>query len=380
MHLGKEQIYKDNNEGEHLILNMREGKRVVVGISGGVDSSIAAALLKEQGFEVVGLFMKNWDEDDNEIYCSAAEDLDMASRVCQEIAVPLRTVNFSHEYWERVFEIFLNEYKMGRTPNPDVICNREIKFREFLEFSVKLGANFIATGHYARTRKKNSEMQLLTGKDSNKDQSYFLYQVRQSALAQTLFPLGDLTKDQVRAHATTLGLSNSDRKDSTGICFIGERRFKDFLARYLPSNPGEIRTVDGDCIGKHDGLWYYTRGQRHGLNIGGPGDAWYVASKDILNNILIVVQGHNDPNLMNKTLRASKPYWIAGTRPKQSPFRCTAKIRYQQVSQTCELYFAGPESIHVHFDNEQRAITPGQSVVFYDNEVVLGGATIDYSG
>ena len=352
----------------------------MVGISGGVDSSIAAALLKEQGFEVVGLFMKNWDEDDDKLYCSAAEDLDMASRVCEEIGIPLRTVNFSHEYWERVFKIFLDEYKMGRTPNPDVICNREIKFREFLEFSIKLGANFIATGHYARTRKRNSKTELLIGKDSTKDQSYFLYQVQQVALAQTLFPLGDLTKNQVRAYACRLGLSNSDRKDSTGICFIGERRFKDFLARYLPSNPGEIRTVDGHKIGKHDGLWYYTRGQRHGLNIGGSGEPWYVASKDISNNILVVVQGHDDPNLMDKTLRAVQPYWISDIRPKKSPLRYTAKIRYQQISQPCELFFDSPASIQVNFDNMQRAVTPGQSVVFYDNEVVLGGAIIDDSG
>ena len=241
--------------------------------------------------------MKNWEEDDDPTYCSAAEDLAIANESCETMGIPLQTVNFSHEYWERVFAIFLEEYRKGRTPNPDVLCNREIKFREFLDFATELGAEFIATGHYARTRKHGSLTQLLKGADPEKDQSYFLHQVPQAALAHTLFPVGDLKKKEVRIRAHTLGLPNSDRKDSTGICFIGERRFKDFLARYLPPNPGEIRTLDGRMIGEHDGLWFYTLGQRHGLDIGGPGKAWYVAKKDMSRNILHVVQGHDDPGV-----------------------------------------------------------------------------------
>jgi len=350
--------------------------RVVVGISGGVDSSVAAWLLKEQGFEVIGLFMKNWEEDDDPTYCGAAEDLEIANQSCETMGIPLQTVNFSHEYWERVFAIFLEEYRKGHTPNPDVLCNREIKFREFLDFATELGAELIATGHYARTRKNGSLTQLLKGTDSEKDQSYFLHQVPQAALARTLFPVGDLEKKEVRLQARTLGLPNSDRKDSTGICFIGERRFKDFLARYLPPNPGEIRTLDGRMIGEHDGLWFYTLGQRHGLDIGGPGEAWYVAKKDMSRNILRVVQGHDDPALMRRTIRGSEPHWIAGHRPDSSPIRCAAKIRYRQSDQSCRLSCQNNNSIDVQFDHAQRAMTPGQSVVFYDGEVVLGGATI----
>jgi tRNA-specific 2-thiouridylase len=350
--------------------------RVVVGISGGVDSTIAAWLLKEQGFEVIGLFMKNWEEDDDPTYCSAAEDLAIATESCETIDIPLQTVNFSYEYWERVFSIFLEEYRKGHTPNPDVLCNREIKFREFLEFATKLGADLIATGHYARTRKRGSLTQLLKGVDPEKDQSYFLHQVPQAALARTLFPVGDLEKNEVRSQARTLRLPNSDRKDSTGICFIGERRFKDFLARYLPPNPGEIRTLDGRMIGEHDGLWFYTLGQRHGLDIGGPGEAWYVAKKDMSRNILRVVQGHSDPVLMRRTIRGFEPHWIAGHIPDSLPIKCAAKIRYRQIDQPCRLSCQNINSIDVQFDHDQRAVTPGQSVVFYDGEVVLGGATI----
>ena len=350
--------------------------RVVVGISGGVDSSVAAWRLKEQGFEVIGLFMKNWEEDDDPTYCGAAEDLAIANESCETMGIPLQTVNFSHEYWERVFTIFLEEYRKGRTPNPDVLCNREIKFREFLDFATELGAELIATGHYARTRKHGSLTQLLKGTDPEKDQSYFLHQVPQAALARTLFPVGDLKKKEVRIQARTLGLPNSDRKDSTGICFIGERRFKDFLARYLPPNPGEIRTLDDRMIGEHDGLWFYTLGQRHGLDIGGPGEAWYVANKDMSRNILRVVQGHNDPALMRRTIRGSEPHWIAGHRPDSVPIKCAAKIRYRQSDQPCRLSYSNNYSIDVQFDHAQRAMTPGQSVVLYDGEIVLGGATI----
>ena len=296
-------------------MTIRHNPRVVVGISGGVDSSVAAWRLKEQGFEVIGLFMKNWEEEDDEKYCGAAEDLAIAEEVCERIDIPLRTVNFSHEYWERVFRKFLKEYRAGRTPNPDVLCNREIKFREFLDFATTLGADFIATGHYARIRRDGALTQLVKGADTVKDQSYFLHQVPQSALVHTLFPVGDLQKSEVRAQARSLGLPNSERKDSTGICFIGERRFKDFLARYLPPETGEIRTLNEELVGQHDGLWFYTLGQRHGLDIGGPGAPWYVAAKDMSMNVLYVVQGHNHPALLRDTVKATEPHWVAGFPP-----------------------------------------------------------------
>ena len=356
-------------------MTARQNPRVVAGISGGVDSSVAAWLLKEQGFEVIGLFMKNWEEDDDKEYCGAAEDLAVAEEICERIGIPLQTVNFSHEYWERVFGIFLNEYRAGRTPNPDVLCNREIKFCEFLDFATTLGAEFIATGHYARVQQDGALTQLLKGADPEKDQSYFLHQVSQSALARTLFPVGDLQKTEVRAQARSLGLPNSERKDSTGICFIGERRFKDFLARYLPPEPGEIRTLNEESIGQHDGLWFYTLGQRHGLDIGGAGAPWYVAAKDMSTNILYVVQGHDHPALLRHTIQAIKPHWIGGYLP-DTPLVCSAKIRYRQSDQPCRLLQCKTNSIEVSFQGAQRAVTPGQSVVLYTGNVVLGGATI----
>jgi len=357
-------------------MTIKEKSRIVVGISGGVDSSVAAWLLKKQGFDVIGLFMKNWEEDDDSSYCGAAEDLVFASESCEKIGIPLQTVNFSYEYWERVFSVFLKEYQKGRTPNPDILCNREIKFREFLHFATNLGAELIATGHYARTRKYGSLTQLLKASDSKKDQSYFLHQIPQAALARTLFPIGQLKKSEVRAEAQKLELPNSERKDSTGICFIGERRFKDFLSRYLPPNPGEIRTLFGQIVGEHDGLWFYTLGQRHGLGIGGPGDAWYVAKKDMSHNILYVVQGHDDISLMKKNVYGFEPYWISGHRPDPAIMEYTAKIRYGQDDQGCRLSHRNNNFIEIYFDQAQRAITPGQSVVLYNHENVLGGATI----
>ncbi len=356
-------------------MTTRSNARVIVGISGGVDSSVAAWRLKEQGFDVIGLFMKNWEEDDDDKYCGAAEDLEIVEEVCERIGIQLRTVNFSHEYWERVFEIFLNEYRAGRTPNPDILCNREIKFREFLEFSTDLGADFIATGHYARIQRDGALTQLLKGADIEKDQSYFLHQVPQSALTHTLFPVGDLQKSEVRAEARSLGLPNSERKDSTGICFIGERRFKEFLGRYLPQEAGEIRTLDDESVGQHDGLWFYTLGQRHGLNIGGPGAPWYVTAKDMSTNVLYVVQGHNHPALLRHAVKAIEPHWISGC-PPVAPLYCSAKIRYRQTDQPCRLVYQTADSIQVSFPKAQRAVTPGQSLVLYTDNIVLGGATI----
>mgnify|MGYP001168972114 FL=1 len=350
--------------------------RVVVGISGGVDSSVAAWQLKEQGFDVLGLFMKNWEEDDNSSYCNSTEDLEFAAESCEKIGITLKTINFSHEYWERVFKVFLAEYKKGHTPNPDVLCNKEIKFREFLDFADYLGAEFIATGHYARTQKLGSFTQLLKGVDKKKDQSYFLHQISQSALARTLFPLGNQKKTDIRKLANALELPNAKRKDSTGICFIGERRFKNFLARYLPKNTGEIRSLTEKPLGEHDGLWFYTLGQRRGLNIGGPGEAWYVAKKDVLNNVLYVVQGHNNLSLMNNHVRCIDPHWIIGKKPDLTTVTCSAKIRYSQDDEPCHLLCEDTNYINVSFLNPQRAVTPGQSLVLYDGDIVLGGATI----
>lgn len=351
--------------------------RVIVGMSGGVDSSVSASLLIEQGYDVVGLFMKNWEEDDGTDYCTAAEDLADAQSVCDHLGINLKTVNFATEYWDRVFEEFLDELKKGRTPNPDILCNREIKFREFLSWSEKLGGDLIATGHYANTRVDENGARLLRGLDKNKDQSYFLYQVPGAALTKTLFPIGAIEKTEVRERAQALGLSNHSKKDSTGICFIGERRFREFLKRYLPPNPGEMHTAAGESVGQHHGLMYYTIGQRHGLGIGGPGEAWYVAGKDIEKNILTVVQGHDHPALMSSGLSARELYWIHRDDGRREPRRCTVKTRYRQHDVACSLTWSSDGSLDVVFDEPQRAVTPGQSVVFYDNEICLGGGIID---
>lgn len=347
--------------------------RVIVGLSGGVDSAVAALLLLEQGYEVAGLFMKNWEEDDDSGYCAAEEDYRSARAVCDTLEIPLHAVNFAAEYWDRVFAHFLAEYRAGRTPNPDVLCNREIKFKAFLAHARVLGADWIATGHYARIEAGGTGTRLLKSADRDKDQSYFLHALDQQALSASLFPVGALTKPEVRARARAAGLPNHGRKDSTGICFIGERRFKEFLQRYLPAQPGEIRTLLGERKGRHDGLMYYTVGQRHGLGIGGPGEAWYVADKDVVHNILYVVQG-DDEALYAPGLIAHDATWIAGRAP-DLPLRCTAKTRYRQTDQTCTVEQA-TDGLIVRFDLPQRAITPGQSVVFYAGEVCLGGAVI----
>ncbi|MFT5114007.1 MAG: tRNA-specific 2-thiouridylase [Parasphingorhabdus sp.] len=351
-------------------------QQVVVGMSGGVDSAVAAYMLKEAGFDVMGLFMKNWEEDDDPEYCSAEEDLGYAEAVCKILSIPLRTINFSHEYWERVFANFLSEHQAGRTPNPDILCNKEIKFKEFLEFANSLGADYIATGHYVRKSKVGRKQALLKGVDGTKDQSYFLYTLQQNALNRSLFPLGDHLKESVRSMAKDLGFPNYDRKDSTGICFIGERKFKQFLSVYLPPKPGEIRSLDEDeIVGKHDGLMYYTIGQRQGLGIGGEGEPWYVADKDISRKVLYVVQGRNHPYLLRSHVHANQVYWVNET-PPRLPYRCAAKIRYRQKEQPCTLTRVGDNTAKIEFDEPQWAVTPGQSIVLYDNDVCMGGGII----
>lgn len=357
--------------------NRKKGT-VVVGMSGGVDSAVSAHLLKEQGFDVIGLFMKNWEEDDSDIYCAAAEDLDFATAVCNRLDIPLRTINFSHEYWERVFRIFLREYEAGRTPNPDVLCNREIKFNEFLSYAESLGAQSIATGHYAKCEVEGGNYLLKKGRDNGKDQSYFLYTLTQRELEKALFPLGAFEKTKVRRIARDLDLPNYDRKDSTGICFIGERKFKDFLARFLPSKPGDICTLDNEKVGRHDGLWFFTIGQRQGLDIGGPGEPWYVAEKNMKSNTLYVVQGHTHPRLMGNRIEATEASWVSGL-PPRIPFRCEAKVRYRHEEQACTVSRLGQDRFRVDFDEPQWAITPGQSVVLYHRECVIGGGIIETS-
>jgi tRNA-specific 2-thiouridylase len=348
-------------------------------MSGGVDSSVAALLLLEQGYDVQGLFMKNWDEDDGTEYCTAKADYADAQAVADHLGIPLHGANFAAEYWDNVFEHFLAEYRAGRTPNPDVLCNRDIKFRAFLDYALELGADYIATGHYARTEMRDGHSLLLKGRDRNKDQSYFLHAVGHEDLARTLFPLGDLEKSEVRRRAAAAGFVTHDKKDSTGICFIGERRFKDFLARYLPAQPGEIRSLDGVLLGEHQGLMYHTIGQRQGLGIGGMSGRdeapWYVAGKDLARNVLLVVQGNDHPALYSGALSARDLFWIGGDAPTL-PLRCSAKVRYRQPDQACIVSWHG-DAFRVHFDQLQRAVTPGQSVVLYAGDECLGGGVIE---
>ena len=351
----------------------------MVGMSGGVDSSVAAMLLVEQGYDVEGLFMKNWNEDDGTEYCTAVDDLIDAEAVCDKLGIMLHTTNFSAQYWDRVFEHFLAEYKAGRTPNPDILCNREIKFRAFLDHAIDLGADCIATGHYARTEQRDNSTLLLKGRDNNKDQSYFLSAVHEDKLRHTLFPLGDVEKAQVRERAARAGLITHDKKDSTGICFIGERRFRDFLQRYIPAQPGNIETPQGKVLGQHGGLMYHTYGQRQGLGIGGVAGAdeepWYVADKDLDRNVLIVVQGNDHPLLYTNSLTTGPIIWINEIH-SALPLRCRAKTRYRQPDQDCTVIQTETDKCTVVFDKPQRAVTPGQQLVLYDGDICLGGAVI----
>ncbi|WDI29641.1 tRNA 2-thiouridine(34) synthase MnmA [Glaesserella parasuis] len=356
-------------------------KKVICGMSGGVDSSVSAFILQQQGYQVEGLFMKNWEEDDDTDYCTAAADLADAQAVCDKLGIKLHKINFAAEYWDNVFEHFLAEYKAGRTPNPDILCNKEIKFKAFLEYAAEdLGTDFIATGHYVRRPPLEQQPKLLRGLDSNKDQSYFLYTLSEQQVAQSLFPVGDIEKPIVRAIAEDLGLATAKKKDSTGICFIGERKFKDFLARYLPAQAGEIKTVDGQVIGRHDGLMYHTLGQRKGLGIGGvkgaSENAWYVVEKDLVNNVLIVAQGQDNSALLSSGLIASQLHWV-DRQPIREKLRCTVKTRYRQADILCEIQPLDDETIRVIFDEPQIAVTPGQSAVFYQGEVCLGGGIIE---
>lgn len=354
-------------------------------MSGGVDSSVAAMLLIEQGFEVEGLFMKNWEDEDDEDYCASEQDLSDARSVCDDLNIKLHTINFSAEYWNRVFKYFLDEYNAGRTPNPDVLCNKEIKFRAFLDHALSLGADKIATGHYARIQlgpiqSGQGGVKLLRGLDSNKDQSYFLYMLDQDQLMHSVFPVGEYQKDKIRSMAKNSGFATHDKKDSTGICFIGERRFNDFLKQYLPANPGPIKNTDGESLGQHNGLMYYTMGQRKGIGIGGLKDStqspWYVVDKDIQNNILIVGQGHDHPRMLHNVLECRQLHWI-NKNTTANTMNCAAKIRYRQSDQSCRTEQLDNDYLKVIFDKPQRAITPGQSIVFYNNEECLGGGIIE---
>lgn len=349
--------------------------RLVVGLSGGVDSSVSAWLLKEQGHDVVGVFMQNWEDDNDDEFCSIKEDSRDAIAVADLVGIDIELVNFAKEYKDRVFAYFLAEYQAGRTPNPDVLCNAEIKFKAFLDYAVSLGAEKIATGHYAGTDiDADGKTRLLRGADETKDQSYFLYRLSQYQVARAVFPLGGIRKTEVRRIAADIGLPNHAKKDSTGICFIGERPFREFLNRYLPKVPGKMRTPEGKTVGEHMGLMYYTLGQRQGLNIGGPGEPWYVAGKDMAANELIVVQGHDHPLLLRPDLAADQLSWVADEAPK--PGRYTAKTRYRQHDAACELLEVADGVMQLRFDEPQWAVTPGQSAVLYDGAACLGGGVI----
>jgi tRNA-specific 2-thiouridylase len=353
--------------------------KIVVGMSGGVDSAVAALLLKRAGHDVVGLFMKNWEDDDDDEYCSTREDLIDAVSAAEKIGIDIEAVNFAAEYRERVFATFLAEYKAGRTPNPDVLCNAEIKFKAFLDHAMVLGAERIATGHYARVEEREGSFALLKGLDPSKDQSYFLHRLTQAQLSRTLFPVGHLLKSDVRRIAREAGLPNHAKRDSTGICFIGERPFREFLSRYLPRDPGPMVTADGKRIGEHLGLMFYTIGQRQGLGIGGRrdggGDPWYVAGKDIDSNTLTVVQGHDHPLLLRARLTAADPSWISGAAPVEGE-ALGAKTRYRQADSACSLRAPGGGGFDLDFTTPQWAVTPGQSAVLYRGEACLGGGII----
>ncbi|GAM16140.1 tRNA 2-thiouridine(34) synthase MnmA [Mesobacillus selenatarsenatis] len=350
--------------------------RVVVGMSGGVDSSVAALILKEQGYDVIGIFMKNWDDTDENGVCTATEDYEDVIRVCNQIGIPYYAVNFEKQYWDKVFTYFLDEYKAGRTPNPDVMCNKEIKFKAFLEHAINLGADYLATGHYARVEDRDGERKMLRGLDENKDQTYFLNQLSQDQIEKVLFPIGNLEKSRVRELAKEANLATATKKDSTGICFIGERNFKEFLGNYLPAQPGNMETMNGEVKGKHDGLMYYTIGQRQGLGIGGSGEPWFVVGKDLERNVLLVEQGFHNELLYSDSITAVNVSFVSD-KEKPSTFECTAKFRYRQPDNAVTVELQDNGTAKVLFKEPIRAVTPGQAVVFYDGEECLGGGTID---
>lgn len=358
------------------VMKRPEDTRVVVGMSGGVDSSVAAYLLKQQGYEVIGIFMKNWDDTDEFGVCTATEDYEDVIRVCNQIGIPYYAVNFEKEYWDKVFTYFLDEYKAGRTPNPDVMCNKEIKFKAFLDHALKLGADYLATGHYAQVAEIDGEVKMLRGKDQNKDQTYFLNQLSQEQLSKVMFPIGHLDKARVREIAKEADLATATKKDSTGICFIGERNFKQFLGQYLPAQPGRMETLTGELKGKHEGLMYYTIGQRHGLGIGGDGDPWFAVGKDLERNVLLVGQGFDNDALYSDEIIATKVSWTSN-KEKPKEFNCTAKFRYRQPDNNVTVQLVEDDQVRVIFEKPIRAVTPGQAVVFYDGDECLGGATID---
>lgn len=354
-------------------------KKVILGLSGGVDSSVSALQLLEQGYDVTAVFMKNWEEDDNDEFCSASDDIKDAEAICNKLGIEFKKINFASEYWDYVFEYFLAEYKAGRTPNPDILCNKEIKFKAFLDYAHMLGGDHIATGHYVRKSYQNGKYRLLKGLDPNKDQSYFLCALNQQQLEPALFPIGHIEKPKVREIAEKNGLITHNKKDSTGICFIGERKFKEFLNQYIPAQPGVIEDEFGKKIAKHDGLMYYTLGQRQGLGIGGvknrPEAPWFVAKKDLERNVLIAVQGIDHPLLFSQGLKANQFNWILDA-PIASEFHCMAKTRYRQPDQDCFVKVLDNGEIEVKFDQPQRAVTPGQSAVLYKDDVCLGGGVI----
>jgi len=347
------------------------GDRVIVGLSGGVDSAVSALLLKQQGFDVIGVFMKNWEDDEE---CNAREDLVDAASVADQLDIEIEAVNFSAEYQQRVFSYFLEEYQAGRTPNPDILCNTEIKFKAFLDHAFSLGADWVATGHYARVRRSEGHTQLLRGLDSNKDQSYFLHRLSQQQIAQVIFPVGELPKPQVREIAKDFGLAVHDKRDSTGICFIGERPFREFLARYLKGQPGPMKTPDGVVVGEHQGLMFHTVGQRQGLGIGGAGLPWYVCGKDMQTNVLYVVQGHDHPALFKHEAILEDCSWISGHTPTGP--NLSARLRYRQKDLPCALTVLNENAVKLQFDQAQWAVTPGQFGVLYQDEICLGGGII----
>lgn len=348
-----------------------QSKTVIVGMSGGVDSSVSALLLKQQGYRVIGLFMKNWEETDANGACQSSKEYEDVVRVCEQLQIPYYSVNFVEEYRQSVFEQFIKDFKAGLTPNPDILCNREIKFKVFLQKAFEMGADFLATGHYCRTQ----DGRLFKGLDPEKDQSYFLHAVPKNSLEKVLFPIGNLTKKEVRAIAREHKLATSEKKDSTGICFIGKRDFKPFLSKFVASEPGNFETLSGQIVGRHDGLAFYTLGQRKGMGLGGEGDAWYVIGKDLKRNVVLVERGADHPALYASELTAYSPSWVKHPIPS-FPYSCRAKIRYRQQDQPCTIVSLEKETLLVQFADPQRAITPGQSIVFYDGDECLGGSVI----